>query len=112
MGVKYLTRLRLGFSHLKEHKFKHNFQDSVDPLCSCGIETESTKHFLLHCANFSIQRKTLFDKLTDVLTENDDYIVKTLLLRKQDFDNATNKILLEATIDFIIATERFDCLLL
>ena len=101
MGIKYLTRLRLGFSHLKEHKFKHNFQDSVDPLCSCGIETESTKHFLLHCANFSIQRKTLFDKLTelniDVLTRNDDYIVKTLL---------------EATIDFIIATERFDCLLL
>ena len=107
---------RLGFSHLKEHKFKHNFQDSVDPLCSCGIETESTKHFLLHCANFSIQRKTLFDKLTelniDVLTRNDDYIVKPLLLGQQDFDNATNKILLEATIDFIIATERFDCPLL
>ena len=31
MGIKYLTRLRLGFSHLKEHKFKPNFQDSVDP---------------------------------------------------------------------------------
>ena len=116
MGIKCFTRLRLGFSHLKEHKFKHNFQDSVDPLCSCGIETESTKHFLLHCANFSIQRKTLFDKLTelniDVLTRNDDYIVKTLLLGQQDFDNATNKILLEATIDFITATERFDCPLL
>ena len=25
MGVKYLTRLRLGFRHLKEHNFKHNF---------------------------------------------------------------------------------------
>ena len=116
MGIKYLTRLRLGFSHLKEHKFKHNFQDSVDPICSCGIEIESTKHFLIHCINFSIQRKTLFDKLTelniDVLTRNDDYIVKTLLLGQQDFDNATNKILLEATIDFITATERFDCPLL
>ena len=42
MGTKYLTRLRLGFSHSKEHKFEHNFQDSVDPLCSCGIETKST----------------------------------------------------------------------
>ena len=48
----------------------------------------------------------------DVLTRNDDYIVKPLLLGQQDFDNATNKILLEATIDFIIATERFDCPLL
>ena len=26
LGVKYLTRLRIGFSHLKEHKFKRNFK--------------------------------------------------------------------------------------
>ena len=36
LGVKYLTRLRIGSSHLKEHKFKHNFQDSIDPMCSCS----------------------------------------------------------------------------
>ena len=36
LGVKYLTRLRIGFSHLKEHKFKHNFQDSIDPMCCCS----------------------------------------------------------------------------
>ena len=107
VGKKYLPRLKLGFRHLKEHKFKHNFQDVVDPLCSCGIETESMKQFLLHCADFSIQRETLFDKLTelniDVLTRNDDdYIVKTLLLGQQDFDN---------DFDFIIATERLDCYL-
>ena len=72
-GIKYLTRLRLGFSHLKEHKFKHNFQDSVDPLCSCGIKTESTKLFLPYCAN-------LTELNIDVLTRNDDYIVKTMLL--------------------------------
>ena len=91
MDIKYLTRWRLGFSHLKEHKFKHNSQDSVDSFCSFGIETESTKHFLRHYANFSVQRKALFDKLTelniDVLTSNDDYIMKTLLLWQQDFDN-------------------------
>ena len=46
----------------------------------------------------------------DVLTRNDDdYIVKTLLLGQQDFDNATKKTLLETTFDFIIATERLDC---
>ena len=62
------------------------------------------------------KEKKLFDKLIelniDVLTRNHDYIVKTLLLGQQDFDNATNKILLETTIDFIIVTERFDCPLL
>ena len=30
LGGKYLTRLRIRFSHLKEHKFKHNFQGSID----------------------------------------------------------------------------------
>ena len=33
----------------------------------------------------------------------------TLLLGQQDFDDASNEILLWATIDFIIAAERFDC---
>ena len=26
-GLKLLTRLRLGLSHLGDHKFRHNFQD-------------------------------------------------------------------------------------
>ena len=28
-GSKLLKRLRLGFSHLREHKFRHNFVDTV-----------------------------------------------------------------------------------
>ena len=34
IGLKFLTRLRLGLSHLNEHKFRHNFQDCINPLCS------------------------------------------------------------------------------
>ena len=45
LGIKLLTRLRLGFSHLSEHKFRHNFADSLNPLCSCSLETKSTLHF-------------------------------------------------------------------
>ena len=30
-GVKYLSRLRLTFSHLNEHKLHHNFRDTVNP---------------------------------------------------------------------------------
>ena len=61
-----MTRLRIGFSHLKEHKLKHNFQDSVDHLCSCGNDIESTVHFFLHCPNFTTQRQTLLDKLKSI----------------------------------------------
>ena len=31
-GVKYLTRLHLCFSHLNEHKFRHGFLDTLNPL--------------------------------------------------------------------------------
>ena len=31
-GVKLLTRLRLQFIHLKEHKFRHGFGDTVSPM--------------------------------------------------------------------------------
>ena len=46
-GVKLLTRLRLGLSHLHKHKFKHDFQDSLNPICSCGNNIETSAHFLL-----------------------------------------------------------------
>ena len=40
-GVKLLTRLRLGLRHLREHKFKHGFQDSPKPICTCGNDIET-----------------------------------------------------------------------
>ena len=51
-GIKLLARLRVGLSHLKKHKFKHNFQDAINRLCSCSLEMELTSHFFLRCQNF------------------------------------------------------------
>ena len=31
-GLKLLTCLRLGLSHLNDHKFDHNFKDCISPL--------------------------------------------------------------------------------
>ena len=47
LGLKLLTRIRLGLSHLNEHRFNHNFDSCINPLCSCSLEVESTKHFFL-----------------------------------------------------------------
>ena len=47
--VKWITILRLGLSHLGDHKFKHSFQERLNPICSCGIEVETTAHYLLQC---------------------------------------------------------------
>ena len=61
-----MTRLRIGLSHLKEQKFKRNFQEFVDPLRSCRNDIESTVHFFLHCPNFATERKTLLNKLKSI----------------------------------------------
>ena len=34
-GLKLLIRLLLGFSHLNEHRFRHNFENCINSLCSC-----------------------------------------------------------------------------
>ena len=66
VGLKLLTHLRLNLSHLYEHKFRHNFQDTLNPLCSCSLEPESTIHFLLHCPFYNNQRITLFVSIRDI----------------------------------------------
>ena len=51
-GIKFITRLRLGLSHLRQTKFKHSFQDSLNPFCRCDLDIESTARLLLHCPTY------------------------------------------------------------
>ena len=43
-GVKLLTHLRIKFSNSNEHKFRHNFNDTINPMCNCSDVTETTIH--------------------------------------------------------------------
>ena len=86
-GLKFITRLRLGLSHLREHKFKHSFQDTINPLCSCGLDIESTEHFLLHCPQFVNERRTLLSTIGNInynlLKNTDSNLTQTLLFGKR-----------------------------
>ena len=110
-GIKLLTRLRVGLSHLPEHKFKHNFQESLDPFCSCGRHIETSIHFFLHCSDHPNQRKTLFEKIINIkrslLNQNDSIIVETLLFGSNGLNGEKNTWIIESTIEYIITTERF-----
>ena len=81
-GLKLITRLRLGSSHLRFHKFKHNFQDTLNPICSCG-NVETNIHYLLHCLIFSDEKLTPFNKLQsidqNILSKDNSNISKVLL---------------------------------
>ena len=61
VGLKYLTRLRVGLSHLKSHKFLHNFNDTLNQFCACDKKSiESTEHYLLFCPLYCPMRDQLF----------------------------------------------------
>ena len=112
VGVKLFTRLRLRFSHLNEHKFCHNFKDTPSPMCDCGSETETTRHFVLRCPFFSKQRQELLNSLFDIdlsLSNLDEKsLLDIILFGSEKFKDSINKEILFHSINFIKATERFD----
>ena len=65
-GIKLITRLRLGLSHLCEHKFRHNFQDTLNPICICRDDIETTIHYLLHFPNYLDEKRTLLGNLQSI----------------------------------------------
>ena len=108
--------MRVGLSLLREHKFKHGFLDTINPLCSCEQGVESTKHFFLHCTFFINSRAILLQRISiidnSILNENDDSIIETLLFGRKKFEFLTNKSIIESVVDYILSTERFDGALL
>ena len=65
--VKLLSRFRLRFTHLNKHKFRLGFNDTVNPMCPCGADAETTEHFLLRCHCFSTQTSELFDNFKGMI---------------------------------------------
>ena len=89
-----LNRLRLNFSHLNEHKFHHNFRDTVNPLCCCNNETETTSRYLLRCHLLSEQKTKLLENLKNLdntlLSHHDDEILQILLYGSHKFSSSEN----------------------
>ena len=38
-GIQLLTKIRINFSDLREHRYNHSF-NCISPICVCGIEEE------------------------------------------------------------------------
>ena len=112
LRINLLTRLRLGLSHLREHKFNHNFQDTINPLCPCSLESESTTHFFLRCQNFTDLRKCLMNELIKIdsciLALDEKSLTKLLLYGDDKYDCKANKSIILASINFIHSSKRID----
>ena len=53
--IKYLSRIRLGLSHLSEDKYKHSFQDTLNPVCPCESDIETPCYYLISCPIFDAE---------------------------------------------------------
>ena len=62
-GIKLFTRLRVGLSHLREHKFRDNFQDSLDPFSNYGRHIETTTQRKSTAQYTQIKEKSFLKKL-------------------------------------------------
>ena len=112
-GIQLLARLRLGLSHLRKHKFKHSFQDCLNPLCLCGNETETFTHYLLHCPTYTNETLTLLNKIKSItcsiLESSDAAVTKIPLLAENTLKNSPNTLILNSTKSkYIISTQRFE----
>ena len=94
-----MERLRLGLRHQREHRFNQNFQNCINPLCSCGMDIESTSRIN------DDKRITLVSTLNKIdcklIETNESSLIETLLLGNSLFD------LKNASIDCILSTKRF-----
>ena len=113
IGLKYLTQLRVGFNDLKRYKFDHNFDDTIDPMCSANDGVEDVTHFLLSCHLYMHDRIELLNSVsritgTNVADLEKEALVKLLLYgneKKYSFD--INRKILLSTITFIKNSNRF-----
>ena len=110
-GIRLISRLRLGFSHLRGHKFKHNFADTVNPLCSYTLEPENTEHLFRRCQNNLSARTTLINELNNISNAinslNSTDFIRVILYGDKNFDNVSNFKIIAATIKFFKTTKRF-----
>ena len=112
IGLKYLSCLRVGLSHLRDHKYNHNFNDTPSPLCTCSQGKEDTEHYLLFCPLYHTTRFELFGKLSDIISLvtfiSPSYTSQLLLFGSKQYSDNINKKILAATINFVVLSKRFD----
>ena len=111
-GFVFLTRLRVGFSHLRKHTFRHCFLDIVDPICSCRTNAvENTENYLLHCSNFTKQHTALLGDLQNLGKNygplDSSTLSRMLLFGNPKFSDNVNSGIIYAIIKFIESTNRF-----
>ena len=81
--IKSLTKIRVGFSDLRDHRYNHNF-NCVNPIRSCGIDDETPIHYFLCCSRYNSLRSTYLCKISEIVRYNvsvlpNDHLIQTFM---------------------------------
>ena len=110
-GVKLLTKIRVEFSDLRDHRYNHNF-NCASPICSCGLEDETSLHFFLCCPRYQTIRQILLNKITEIVGSDisilpKDHLIHIIIYGSNVYNSVTNKLILEQSIIYICKSKRF-----
>ena len=110
-GTYLLTKIRVSFSDLRDHRFNHNFK-CESPICSCGFEDETSVHFFLRCSRYATQRTTPLSKISDIIGSDvsifpGEHLYDILVNGRNVYNNISNGLIITETIIFIRNSGRF-----
>ena len=89
----------------RECKFRHDFQDTLNAIWSCGDDIQTTNHYLLYCTNYLRKKRTDLDNFQNI-GENIHY--------KNDFKISEWPIKYsysECYYQYVLTTKRFNVFL-
>ena len=111
-GVKFCSRLRLNFSHLNKHKFRHVFKDGTNCMCNCVSVTETTLHFLLQFQHYQTLRSELFNSIynlePNIRKLSNDKLLHLLSYGSKLYSFEINREIIKLTIKFLKLSKRFE----
>ena len=99
------------FSDLRDHRYNRSF-NCPSPICSCGIEDETSSHFLLCCPRYNTLRQVYLSKISEITNSDvsilpNDHLTDLLLYGSKAYNSITNELILTETILYIYKSERF-----
>ena len=90
----------------------HNLKNMVDSICICGLEPETTLHFLLYCKLYYTERLELLNNVCirnlSLKNYSNEKLLNILLYGSEDFNCNMNKEILKATIKFLKISKHFN----
>jgi len=105
VGAKLLTKIRVNFSDLRDHRFNHNF-NCLNSRCVCDLDDETSTHYFLCCPRYTNLRVTYLGKVSETIGSDvsvlpNEHLTHLLMFGSNAYNNITNELIIKLTNSFI-----------